>query len=88
MQFLASISVVALALVPATLAQGTGCSVEIINSNQVSVGSGCARINSVTNIGDNQGRRWGVLANSSCGLSTTQNLPSGWSLRQTGFCNA
>ncbi|TLD32901.1 hypothetical protein PspLS_00001 [Pyricularia sp. CBS 133598] len=88
MQFFVTVSVIALALVPRTHAQGTGCNVQIINSNQVSVGSGCARINSVTNIGDNQGRRWGVFANSSCGLSTTQTLPSGWSLRQNGFCNA
>ncbi|KAI6340960.1 hypothetical protein MCOR25_011217 [Pyricularia grisea] len=80
--------VIALAFVPATFAQGTGCNVEILNQNQVSVGSGCARINSVTNISDNQGRRWGVNANSSCGLSTTQTLPSGWSLAHNGFCNA
>ncbi|TLS21863.1 uncharacterized protein PpBr36_09547 [Pyricularia pennisetigena] len=87
MQFLATASVIALALVPAAFAQGTGCSVQILNSNQASVGSGCARINSVTTISDNQGRRWGIRATSSCGLSSVQNLPSGWSLRQNGFCN-
>lgn len=69
-----------------------GCQVELLNTNQASVGSACVPfegvgliVNSVT------GTNFFITATRDCGVSVQQGpgrqvLPDGFSLRRVGFC--
>lgn len=88
MRFSTISAAAAMAFLPA-LAQAKGCRVEISDSNQKVVGSGCAAIGRTTTIKDNRGGSWGISANSFCGVSAVQQtppFPDGWSVRKTGNC--
>lgn len=65
-----------------------GCSVDIINFNQVSVGNGCIPEGGQGGIWvESRKQRYFVDASDTCGVGLkTQVLPADWSLQYKGKC--
>lgn len=66
-----------------------GCSVDVININQASMGNGCIPEGGEGGVRvPSRNQQYFVEASDTCGVSLNSNqvLPDGWSLRYKGRC--